>query len=705
DKFSNVDDYDLILEEKEKELKKEKRNKVILASSLALLLLLGSTAAVAPIISVAVNNKNIHNSSNSNGSNNDGSNGSNNGGSIDIPANIPNQLTFTDSDITTLINGYQDEIKLRKLVYDQFQNDFTNITRKHITASNISIGSLVKNATIQKVVNNNQTNFNISITLDENNREYFYMDLTKAQLNKNVLSFTLTENTDLTFSTIIKVTVDQLNKIKDEIQKYVDDTGLCLNNIYYNYNSFVETIVENQLNIKKIIDLTNTEYEWSKLTITPRFPYVFECDSVTDMIVDGNIVISDLTSKNRLVIFHNLIDVYNLINDSVFSYSVDEFKLYLKNNQENFKQFLVDNLVIENNDNDFTIDTITNITWDEKYNRVIIEFKTPNTGIYFKTKVNIDRNKLSLVCTEPAEDKWKIDFKNLDFNLPGSPLNWFTYNKANGGYEITGLTELGKQQSSFQFNKKMKYFAEGAFSDCDNIVTVDFSLVESEGVINYLNLSKDLFNNCKNLQNVIFSNMDCKIGDSAFKDCSKLQTTDLLSNALEIGDCAFYNCTSLSSSNVITISKTSKIGNYAFANCTGLKKVDARGSCERIGNNAFENSGLIWFKGNANNFKYVIDGVTHKDVIYLDGAYYLGFDAFKNCTNLQWVEFRGGYEWGNHSPFSGCNGINYYTAVKMEWTFPPQVGKPTIDGHYIRDIYGKQDQTGISQFLTSSTPE
>ncbi|MDE6473054.1 MAG: hypothetical protein K2K73_01440, partial [Ureaplasma sp.] len=197
-KFSNIDDYDLILEEKEKELKKEKRNKRILASSLLLLLLLGSTAVVAPIISVAVNNKN--NSANINN------------------IKIPSTLTFINSDITTLIDGYKSEIQTRKLSFDEFKQDFINLTKKHIVASNLPIGSIVQSA---KITQNAVTrDFNIEIELDENKKYLASSELTPATLNKNTLTITFKENEKLLgdFFTPIEIDTTILDNLKDQIQ-------------------------------------------------------------------------------------------------------------------------------------------------------------------------------------------------------------------------------------------------------------------------------------------------------------------------------------------------------------------------------------------------------------------------------------------------------------------------------------------------------
>ncbi|MDE6473034.1 MAG: hypothetical protein K2K73_01340 [Ureaplasma sp.] len=196
------DDYDLILEEKEKELKKEKRNKIILGSSLALLLLLGSSAIATPIISVAVDKNNSTN------------------------INISSTITFTNEDITKLIDGYKSEIQARKLSFDEFKQDFINLTKNYIVASNVAIDTIVNSATITQNVDTG--NFNIEIVLDENKKYSANAELTPATLNKNILTITFKASEKLLgdFFTPIKIETTILDNLQNKTQNIINNNKL-----------------------------------------------------------------------------------------------------------------------------------------------------------------------------------------------------------------------------------------------------------------------------------------------------------------------------------------------------------------------------------------------------------------------------------------------------------------------------------------------
>ncbi|MDE6472993.1 MAG: hypothetical protein K2K73_01100, partial [Ureaplasma sp.] len=317
DKFSNVDDYDLILEEKEKELKKEKRNKRILASSLLLLLLLGSTAVVAPIISVAVNNKN--NSANINN------------------IKIPSTLTFTNSDITKLIDGYKSEIKERKLTFNEFQTDFMNITKKYIVASNLLIGTIVKSA---KITQNATTNdFNIEVVLDENKKYLTSEELTPATLNENTLTISFKENEKLLgdFFTPIEIDKTILDNLKDQIQNWIKDNQFTKEEFENSINNgSLKDKIKDWLGINKDL-IGDIRYEEPKLIIEPKEPYTFDTNGNKDLIVNGNIEISNIKFY-KVIKFINLGNLFNKINEIIQSTPKGD-----KTTAEDFKKYLTTN--------------------------------------------------------------------------------------------------------------------------------------------------------------------------------------------------------------------------------------------------------------------------------------------------------------------------------------------------------------------------
>ncbi|MDE6473385.1 MAG: hypothetical protein K2K73_03145, partial [Ureaplasma sp.] len=359
DKLTNNNDYDLILEEKEKQLKKEKRERRIIASSLLLLLLLGSTAVVAPIISVAVSNdKNT---------------------SVNNANNIPHKLEFTNQDIESLILNFQKEVQSRKLTLKQFKNDFVNITKKYLTASGISIGILIQNATIQKedVTENSQTKtqYNIVIELSEKDREYnAAQDLTpKAKLENNILSLTLIKKDDLVFFQPNEIMIDKLNNLKKEIQNYIDtnkNTQEEFNNLIN--NSTLKNEISNWLGIDKSL-IGEIKYEQSELIITPNQNYSFISNPNSDFIINGNIVVSDLEFF-KAIEFINLDKLFSALNKIIHTdnkqYKPEEFKEYLVSHFEQIKRTIYDNLEVANNSN-FDLKNILDISLNDQDELII----------------------------------------------------------------------------------------------------------------------------------------------------------------------------------------------------------------------------------------------------------------------------------------------------------------------------------------------
>ncbi|MDE6473115.1 MAG: leucine-rich repeat protein [Ureaplasma sp.] len=440
DKFSNMDDYDLILEEKEKELKKEKRNKRILASSLLLLLLLGSTAVVAPIISVAVNNKN--NSANINN------------------IKIPSTLTFINSDITTLIDGYKSEIQTRKLSFDEFKQDFINLTKKHIVASNLPIGTIVKSAKITQNVDTRD--FNIEIVLDESKEYLASSELTPATLNKNTLTISFEENEKLLgdFFTPIQIDTTILDNLKDQIQGIIDNNKLTdsSNDLNSIKNQLRPNINPNQIG--------NIRYEEPNLIIEPIHPNKFT-PSDSNWIVDGNIVISNL-KLYTLIKFSNLQELMDSLNSIIHTdtkqYEPKEFNEYINQNLNEIKKIIYTNLKISNK-NKFKVNDILNILINDNF-ELVIQLSTD----YLKYKLNESNTNFEL-------NNNQLIIKNLDFKVPWSPDSWFIY-KNSEKKTLTGLTDQWKKQSHIIIPGYVTRINQQALSRNDNIEILDMSLMK-----------------------------------------------------------------------------------------------------------------------------------------------------------------------------------------------------------------------------------
>ena len=119
-----------------------------------------------------------------------------------------------------------------------------------------------------------------------------------------------------------------------------------------------------------------------------------------------------------------------------------------------------------------------------------------------------------------------------------------------------------------------------AFTECQNLVTVDFPTLENIGEyafsnssIKEVNLPKvtdigsNAFNGCNNLETAILPNAET-VGIGAFRNCKSLKTVDL-SSVTKISANAFRN----SAIEIIQIDNVEEIGNYAFAGNANLISV------------------------------------------------------------------------------------------------------------------------------------
>ncbi|MDE6473261.1 MAG: leucine-rich repeat domain-containing protein [Ureaplasma sp.] len=569
DKSTNLDNYDLILEDKEKELKKEKRNKRILASSLLLLLLLGSTAVVTPIISVAVNNKN--NSANNNEN------------------KIPNTLSFSNTDIDRLINGYKSEIQDKKLSFEQFQNDFINITKKHIVASNIKIGSLVlESTTIKKDVQTN--NLEISIVLDNNNRNYLTSEeLIKAKLNENTLSisFKQADNilTDNDFFTPIDINKIDLSKLKDIVQNKINADKLVNNETSI---GTLKDIIINHLGISKDL-IQDIKYEEPQLIIIPKEPHTFVSDTNSDLIVNGNIVLSDIKFY-KVIKLTNLETVYNAVNTIINSknkhYNPDQFRIYLNNNQNEIKKLIFDNLIIQSPEH-YSSDNILNIFLDEN-DDLIINLKDLNANyLKYETEYNINfslQYSTQLVITN-LNFYYPSNFSTIDCNLFDAQIkiNNTIYNIPEF---LFNLSEAGKFKSKLILpklisNKQDAWVFNTTFFWGSNAKVIDMSAID-KFVGRYLTENNDT--SCR----------PYAISDIMFGQLYNIERIILPKTTQHIGAWTFYECYKLGS---IKLPKGLKsIGDEAF-NSSGIKSLDIPESVDTLGANIFRNcTRLAWIR-------------------------------------------------------------------------------------------------------------
>lgn len=135
------------------------------------------------------------------------------------------------------------------------------------------------------------------------------------------------------------------------------------------------------------------------------------------------------------------------------------------------------------------------------------------------------------------------------------------YNK-----EKTEIIRLPKKKPviSFIITDGVTSIADGAFSDCQNLIRIIIpNSVESIG--------NDAFNGCGGLTSIAIPDSVQSIGNSAFLECSKLTSITIPDGVQSIGEKTFYKCSKLKS---ITIpNSVMSIGAGAFDYCSKFDTV------------------------------------------------------------------------------------------------------------------------------------
>ena len=132
-----------------------------------------------------------------------------------------------------------------------------------------------------------------------------------------------------------------------------------------------------------------------------------------------------------------------------------------------------------------------------------------------------------------------------------------------GIVEINASAFKGKGITSISFPSSLKLIEEGAFQNCDKLITI--SLPDT-----IFSISSYTFNNCINLETVNIPSSIKVIGGNAFYNCSNLKNVNFEDNSdlTNIELFAFANCSSLEA--IYIPKNVSFIGNWAFYECTSL---------------------------------------------------------------------------------------------------------------------------------------
>ncbi|MDE6289801.1 MAG: leucine-rich repeat domain-containing protein, partial [Ureaplasma sp.] len=417
-----------------------------------------------------------------------------------------------------------------------------------------------------------------------------------------------------------------------------------------NSPSSIKTEIANNLQLQlgndiqnvAIDNITNVVYQDNQLEITLSDNYFkYQQTTLNDNVsLEGNKVIvtnlhfykelefngSDLTTLRT--------NIQNLINDN--SINSQNINIYLSGQIFN----LIKNVDTVNNGN--IEQYISTPTYSS--NTINIPLKS-DVGLYkFKvtsfTNISISSNQISL-----------NSIRLIDPPTP-SPTNWFTWD----GTKISGLTELGKQQTEFVLPSfTTEVMVRGAFFANKTVTSIDMSLTK----ITYFNLNRSedsVFEQCTNLQKVVLPPNLEFIGYDSFYNCTSLTEISKLPNTLKyIGGYAFSGnkFSSIKIPNSViniasegnVIGQSVKISNYAFGKNPNLREV------------IFENNSNLKSIG---NFTF-ISCTSLQSVTLPNSITSLGSDTFNSCTSLQSVTLPNSITNLPNNTFIDCNKLQSIT--------------------------------------------
>ncbi|MDE5599649.1 MAG: leucine-rich repeat domain-containing protein, partial [Ureaplasma sp.] len=256
------------------------------------------------------------------------------------------------------------------------------------------------------------------------------------------------------------------------------------------------------------------------------------------------------------------------------------------------------------------------------------------SSISFKNNaVQIVLNNLIKIDDKEIADQ-NISIKNNiitinDFNFKPS-RDFYIWN----GNTITGLTDLGKQQTELILPSETTNLTDTSFKDCTNLVSVDMSLTSITTIPDGWFTSGTLngwgtFSGCTNLETIKLPSTLKSIGMSAFLNCSKLNSINPTEITTNDGTTKTINTFN---------DNLTKIADRAFMNCSSLTQITFPESLTYLGAASFYATGLI-------------DVVIPKQITVIKQA------LFEECRSLKTVKLEGNVTEIQNTAFRRCKAL------------------------------------------------
>lgn len=180
------------------------------------------------------------------------------------------------------------------------------------------------------------------------------------------------------------------------------------------------------------------------------------------------------------------------------------------------------------------------------------------------------------------------------------------------------------------------------------------------------------FNGYKNLLSVTFPSSLISIGDHAFQDCKKLTSLSFPIKLTSIGIAAFSGCTNLSS--LIIPPNLNTIGGDAFLDCFALTSVHIS-DLEAWCNITFENS-LVYKASNPLKYAHhlILNGSEIKHLVIPNSLSYIHSRTFIGCSDIVSVDIPNNVTSIGDEAFCNCSGlqlVNIPNSVESigKWAF------------------------------------
>ncbi len=208
-------------------------------------------------------------------------------------------------------------------------------------------------------------------------------------------------------------------------------------------------------------------------------------------------------------------------------------------------------------------------------------------------------------------------------------------------YDITKIAVV-ELDGNFQPTEQVEYFEK--ISATKNFLKANpekFYAVFIGENANITSISNYAFQDIINLVEITIPESVTTIGRDAFHGCKGLKTAELNCPITKIDMYTFDNCINLEN---ITLPETlTDISIHAFYQCTNLKEITFPKNLAVIGNNAFQNSGLLHVDCHVPELTLGMNVFVSSALVSVSVGHVVSADkgVFSKCNSLVSVEFSG----------------------------------------------------------------